>query len=199
MGTPSWSVAQPLLDFSAQRVAEYDVVVDVRDRSTPSVRHVDLTCYAYVPSRADYAAGLTHSVRAEAHVTVTVELNIASVFDYSYFINHWGWFFGDSIMANGNARANGQFDFGNYKSWVNGSPRYRAFDGTQLVGYLDDNQDGVKDGTDGGAYAGMAVLNAANVRGMASAAMTVFVHGPDHDAHVTDGRWYTREGRSRGN
>lgn len=35
----------------------------------------------------------------------------AKVFDYAYFINNWGWFYGHSITANGDVRSNGRFDF----------------------------------------------------------------------------------------
>lgn len=33
------------------------------------------------------------------------------VFDYVYFINNWGWFYGRGITANGDIRSNGDFDF----------------------------------------------------------------------------------------
>ncbi|MEW6097326.1 MAG: Tad domain-containing protein [bacterium] len=33
------------------------------------------------------------------------------VFDYVYFINNWGWFYGSGITANGDIRSNGDFDF----------------------------------------------------------------------------------------
>jgi hypothetical protein len=94
----------------------------------------------------------------------------SGVFDYSYFINHWGWFYGNNIIANGSVRSNGQFDFGGYASSINGSPRYQSSNGYQLVGYMDDNNDGVKDGTDGGAYSGMAIVNEANIKGMGALA-----------------------------
>ncbi len=35
----------------------------------------------------------------------------AKVFDYGYFLNNWGWFFGSGITANGDVRSNGRFDF----------------------------------------------------------------------------------------
>ena len=35
----------------------------------------------------------------------------AKVFDYAYFINNWGWFYGSGITANGDVRSNGRFDF----------------------------------------------------------------------------------------
>lgn len=37
----------------------------------------------------------------------------AYVFDYVYFLNNWGWFFGSGITSNGDIRSNGDFDFRN--------------------------------------------------------------------------------------
>ena len=35
----------------------------------------------------------------------------SKVFDYGYFINNWGWFYGGGITAKGDVRSNGRFDF----------------------------------------------------------------------------------------
>ena len=35
----------------------------------------------------------------------------AEVFDYGYFVNNWGWFYGNGITSNGDVRSNGRFDF----------------------------------------------------------------------------------------
>ncbi len=35
----------------------------------------------------------------------------SEVFDYEYFLNNWGWWWGSSITGNGGNRANGDFDF----------------------------------------------------------------------------------------
>lgn len=35
----------------------------------------------------------------------------SKVFDYGYFINNWGWFYGGGITSNGDVRSNGRFDF----------------------------------------------------------------------------------------
>lgn len=43
----------------------------------------------------------------------------APVFDYAYFVNNWGWFYGGGITANGDVRSNGRFDF-RYGPRVNG-------------------------------------------------------------------------------
>jgi hypothetical protein len=34
-----------------------------------------------------------------------------SIFDYTYFLNNFGWFYGSSITANGEIRGNGNFEF----------------------------------------------------------------------------------------
>ncbi|MBK8001005.1 MAG: hypothetical protein IPK15_20415 [Verrucomicrobia bacterium] len=45
-------------------------------------------------------------------VQATVLKNPPSeVFDYEYFLNNWGWWWGASITGNGGNRANGDFDF----------------------------------------------------------------------------------------
>jgi Tfp pilus assembly protein PilX len=41
------------------------------------------------------------------------------VFDYEYFLNNWGWWWGDTITGNGGNRANWDFDF-RYNPTVNG-------------------------------------------------------------------------------
>ena len=135
-------------DHEGTPVAQYDVFVDSLLGSSIS-RRLAISSYAYVPDKAAYDSGDPDAARADAHAVVEVRFQGSEVFDYSYFINHWGWFFGDDIASNGNVRSNGQFDFGHHTSTVNGSPRYEASHGSQLLGYIDDNGDGVKDGSDG--------------------------------------------------
>jgi hypothetical protein len=49
---------------------------------------------------------------AEKTIYVTLLASYpASVFDYVYFINNWGWFYGNGILARGDVRSNGRFDF----------------------------------------------------------------------------------------
>ncbi len=55
---------------------------------------------------------------SEARVNRNISVKIArdppaQVFDYSYFINNWGWYWGRDITANGDVRSNGRFDFVN--------------------------------------------------------------------------------------
>ena len=158
-----------LTDHEGEALAEYDVFVDALPGSSTS-RRLAITAYAYVPGKAAYDSGDPDAARADAHAVVEARFRGSEVFDYSYFINHWGWFFSDSIVSNGNVRSNGQFDFGHHDSEVNGSPRYEAAQGSQLLGYLDDNGDGLKDGSDGGVYSSVSILNATHVEGTAGEA-----------------------------
>lgn len=64
-----------------------------------------------------------YSVKGEAtirylsrSITQTVETMVrknppSKVFDYAYFINNWGWFYGSGIIAKGDVRSNGIFSF----------------------------------------------------------------------------------------
>lgn len=49
------------------------------------------------------------------------------IFDHAYFINNWGWFYGNTITAWGNVRSNGPFSFGGYKPKIHGDI-YSGFD-----------------------------------------------------------------------
>jgi hypothetical protein len=69
----------------------------------------------------------TYVVTASARVNDTVRTVQATVtknppsqiFDYEYFLNNWGWWWGSTITGNGGNRANWDFDF-RYKPVVNG-------------------------------------------------------------------------------
>ncbi len=162
--------AQQLIDSGGTVVGEYDTAVDVTGGSSSSARQIMISSFGYTPNKAAFMSGDPRSSRVEVKGTIDVEMDTSSVFDYSYFINHWGWFYGDTIICNGNARANGQFDFGGHSPHVNGSPRYQGANGNDLIGYIDDNGDGLEDGNDGGVFASWTVLNEDNVQGMGGAA-----------------------------
>ncbi|MGE3164794.1 MAG: hypothetical protein AB7O52_07805 [Planctomycetota bacterium] len=160
--------ALDVIDSSGTTIGQVDVAIDVLNRAAPGTRDIAITSIAYVPSKADFVDDPKNCSRSEVTSMIRLALSEAEVFDYSYFINHWGWFYGNTIIANGNVRANGQFDFGGYGATVNGTPRYESANGADLIGYRDDNNDGVTDGSDGGAYSGWAIVNAQNVNGMAA-------------------------------
>lgn len=102
-------------------------------------------------------------------VTVQYDLSTSGVFDYAYFINNWGWFYGNTIFSNGNARSNGQFDVAGYSPTVNGQPLYTGShkNGNHVLldGYQDDNLDGLMDGNDGGVWSGWDIVSAQNLNG----------------------------------
>lgn len=59
----------------------------------------------------------------------------SKVFDYGYFINNWGWFYGGGITCRGDVRSNGRFDFRD-------NPRV---EGEIFAGYeIDDGGDGIR-------------------------------------------------------
>ncbi|MSR60895.1 MAG: hypothetical protein EXS08_00415 [Planctomycetes bacterium] len=112
-----------------------------------------------------------HPRRARAGFTL-LETCVApsEVFDYAYFINNWGWFYGKTIYAKGSVRSNGQFDAAGYSPTITGQPHYDevSWNGVAatLTGYVDDNGDGLKDGNDGGTFSGWDIVAAQNVQGL---------------------------------
>ena len=134
-------------------VGEYNVVVESVTAVGASNRDVTITSTGWVPS-ADHPKA-TRS-------TITAVLRIGSarseVFDYVYFINNWGWYYGSTIIANGNVRANGQFDFGGYASTINGIPRFKELSSGVFGEKVDD----------GGVYAAWDIVGGGNVKGATS-------------------------------
>jgi len=71
----------------------------------------------------DVTMKITGSVNGRSKIiTSTVRYSLApsSVFDYAYFINNFGWFWGNTIDTHGDVRSNGDFSFGSYAPLVNG-------------------------------------------------------------------------------
>jgi hypothetical protein len=162
------SVGDPVMNGAAQ-VGSYSLTMTLVDRTATSVS-VRLDATGYVPT-APQTLGPNERVRAwhAASVTVRYSLAVSDVFDYAYFINNWGWFYGNTILCYGNARSNGQFDVAGYKPTVTGQPLYDlvTWDGANatLSGYRDDNGDGLEDGNDGGIFSGWDIVSAQNVQG----------------------------------
>lgn len=159
---------EALLDGDAA-VGEYTVALQVLERDTQQIT-LSVVSTGYLPAApANLAPGQRLEAWESQAVTVRYELAPSKVFDYAYFINNWGWFYGDSIIANGNARSNGQFDSANYRPWCTGQPLYEGLEWTggvpHLLGYQDDNGDGLTDGNDGGIFAGWDIVRSQNVRG----------------------------------
>ena len=135
-------------------MGQYDVTVTAVNAVDTSTRDIVIQTIGYVPSKTN-AAAITRTINA----VVRVSLGRSHVFDYVYFINNWGWYFGDTIIANGNVRANGPFDGGNYHAAVNGVPRFQTLANGHFSDYIDD----------GGVYSWWNIVNAANMQGMVNA------------------------------
>jgi hypothetical protein len=103
--------------------ATYSVHVEEVDNPGPQSPYVDCRDVTIV-SEAQSLGG-----NEKATVVATMRFGIlpAEVFDYSYFINHFGWWSGFSsgrAVANGNVRANGHFDLLSGYFTGNGNPRW---------------------------------------------------------------------------
>ncbi len=155
--------AQPMLS-NGVNVGEYTVAMTMIQDNPQDVT-VEITSTGYVPAAPENLRPGEH-LAAWDSVTVTVRMSVApsSVFDYSYFVNNWGWLYGNTITINGNARSNGQMDVGGYRPKITGQPIYDAveWDGSNAtLGSLT---------SEGGLYSGWDVANADRVQGTGGAA-----------------------------
>lgn len=161
-------VAQPVLVDGVQ-VGAYSLTLAMVDRTATSIS-VRIDTSGYTPlAPSDVGPGDRVTSWRAMSVTLQYTLEASEVFDYAYFINNWGWFYGNTIYCNGNARSNGQFDAAGFSPTVTGQPLYEqvTWDGTKatLSGYRDDNEDGLEDGEDGGVFSGWDIVAAHNVKG----------------------------------
>ena len=152
----------------ANKIGEFSISITAADRDDGL--DVEITSIGYFPaSAANLPAGSPAPTKRTIKATIRLETKPSSVFDYAYFINNWGWFYGNTIFANGNARSNGQFDVAGYAPTVTGQPMYDDIvwksGKVDLLGYRDDNNDGKMDGLDGGIFSGWDIVNAKNVKG----------------------------------
>ncbi|MCC6405548.1 MAG: hypothetical protein IT453_00180 [Planctomycetes bacterium] len=161
-------VAEAVQD-GASTVGTYSVTLTAIEQTATSIT-VAIQATGYLPD-APQNLGPNERVSAWRAVQTNVRYELApsEVFDYGYFINNWGWFYGDTIYCNGNARSNGQFDVGGYKPTCTGQALYDEVTlvgaNANLSGYHDDNHDGLQDGNDGGVFAGWDITGAANLQG----------------------------------
>ena len=161
-------VATAVMDGASQ-VGAYSVTLNVIEQTATSVS-ISIDASGYVPDAPqNLPAGSSPQAWSAVRTTVQFELAPSEVFDYGYFINNWGWFYGNTIVCRGNARSNGQFDVAGYSPTVTGQPRYGAVARTgasvSLSGYIDDNGDGALDGADGGVFSGWDIVGAENLQG----------------------------------
>jgi len=139
------------------RVGQYDVYVTSSASIDEYTRDIGVRVEAWVPSKEHPQA-----MKREIEAVVRVSIGRSEVFDYVYFINNWGWYYGDTIVAYGNVRGNGQFDGGGYRATINAVPRFSKLDGSDLQGYLDE----------GGVISGWNIAGSQNMRGDANALWT---------------------------
>ncbi len=140
-------------DFIADGVnmGEYTVSVDCVSVVDSMTRDIQITSTGYMPS-----ASTANALKRVVTAVVRFQVGRSHVFDYVYFINNWGWFYGDSIYANGNVRANGQFDFGGHSATINGMPVYSSVSPTGVPGAQTDC---------GGVYSGWNIVNSGSLQG----------------------------------
>jgi len=65
------------------------------------------------------STGNVNNITRTVRSVIRYSLEPSRVFDYSYFVNNFGWFWGGGITANGDIRSNGNFSF-NGNPTVNG-------------------------------------------------------------------------------
>ncbi len=167
-GTPiQFKVGRALMDGS-RKVGEYTVSMTGADDS--GGMNVTIRSTGYLPAAPQNLPPGERLRSWEAlEVVVRFETGVSPAFRNGYFTNNWGWFYGSSIVCNGNAGSNGQFDAAGYAPTVTGQPIYDSVDWVGgkavLSGYHDDNGDGLQDGNDGGIFSGWDVANVQNVKG----------------------------------
>jgi hypothetical protein len=110
-------------------------LVDIKDNTMQSryFRMGDISSFEndldgeYISTSIQSVGGDIYRITASSTVgasTRTIKADVlrqppARVFDYSYFINNWGSFYGSGITSNGDVRSNGRFDF-RFSPTVNG-------------------------------------------------------------------------------
>ena len=145
-------IGEPLMN-GAQQVGAYTVSITLVSQTNSEV-NILVRSTGYLPDAPNDGGRVEawHAIEA----TVRYALAPSEVFDYGYFINNWGWFYGNTIACRGNIRSNGQFDAAGYAPYAGGQPIYDSVStsggSTTLTGYHDDNGDGLTDGNDGGIF-----------------------------------------------
>jgi hypothetical protein len=141
--------------------------VEIVDVTTPYQDARDVT----VRSTGTYQ-GERRSVMA----AFCLELAPSKVFDYTYFLNHWGWTerIPASFHMNGNVRANGHFSFSNSGLFVNGNPESMYFRGETR--YKDT----------GGIYSGFTISGASSLHGMGALNVNQHMNEDDNENGILD-------------
>ncbi|MEZ5975387.1 MAG: hypothetical protein R3E96_11265 [Planctomycetota bacterium] len=112
-GAMEIATAEPLLD-NGIAVGAYSVRASLVSQTEEEVLvRIESTGY-YPDAPENLAPGQRVKAWDAQSLVLRYSLKPSEVFDYGYFVNNWGWFYGTSIYCYGNARANGQFDSGGY-------------------------------------------------------------------------------------
>ena len=160
--------AAPVRDGSV-KVGEFTSSVDAKKRD--GGLDIVIRATGYFPAAPKNMKNKNNApLRKSIEVTVRVEHEPSSIFDYAYFLNNWGWFYGNTIFCNGNLRTNGQFDAGGYTPTIDGQSTYDKMEwiggSAHLLGFKDTNGDGLNDGQDGGIWSGWDIVGHQNVKGL---------------------------------
>lgn len=86
-------------------------------------RYVKVRCVGWIDYNNNSAVD-TNEPQKIVDVIAVYQLARSQVFDYTYFVNNYGWMDGfdqNSLIVNGDMRANGNFSFTNGSPTVNGS------------------------------------------------------------------------------
>ncbi len=155
------------IDLGAE--GSYTVYVD--EIENPGAQSPFIDCRDVTIVAEGTAAGGNEKVTLQAKMRFGILP--AEVFDYAYFINHFGWWSGFSsgrAVANGNVRANGHFDLLSGYFTGNGNPRYDPVTGEMIDG--------------GGIYAGGYTFptSGSGYQGMASDAVNRHSYGGTDNA-----------------
>lgn len=122
------------------------------------------------------STGTYHGESRTIIATFCLELAPSRVFDYTYFLNHWGWTEGipSTFNMNGNIRANGFFSFSNSSLYENGHPEYKWIRAVKL--YKDS----------GGIYSGFRITGASSLHGMGQLAVNQHMNEDLNDNDLLD-------------
>lgn len=118
VGSPTVAISDTLADgarFSAGVIA-----VNTVDSYT---RRVTIRCIGWIDTNRDGTADSTEAQKI-VDVVATYQLSRSQVFDYTYFVNNYGWMDGfgpNDLIINGDMRSNGNFSFLNGTPTVNGT------------------------------------------------------------------------------
>ncbi len=138
--TSSWTTIEWFVTFTETSIGTSDFLYalpqDVNvNGMTVSTKVIDIdlpeTLNTIQMARVRLQAVVTGTSDAGVPITKTIEETVeygyvrSQVFDYAYFVNNYGWIYGNTCTVNGQARANGDFtiDSGSYvNGYIYGAP-----------------------------------------------------------------------------